>query len=174
MPGYRIPRRTPQRPEGSASVSVKVAAPLVWGSSSPLRRSRRCGASVPTQPMIRRVTRVRAAGVEPERDAHRGPLEGRQDFHGRLALEAAANNDVVRGIPADCPRHQRGGARLLWRSGRSGCARTGVSVSGVRPAVSRAPRCALGTGRRQRDAARERAETKRRRSDGDWFFPLRR
>ena len=72
MPGDRIPRRTPQRPEGSAGVSVKVAAPLVWGSCSPLRRSRRRGASVLMQPMIRRVTRVRAAGVEPERDAPTG------------------------------------------------------------------------------------------------------
>ena len=48
------------------------------------------------QPMIRRLPRVRAAGVEPERDAHRSPLEGRQNFHGGLALEAAANNEVVR------------------------------------------------------------------------------
>ena len=38
------------------------------------------------QPMIRRVPQVRAAGVAPGRDAHRGPLEGRQDFPGRLAL----------------------------------------------------------------------------------------
>ena len=70
------------------------------------------------QPMIRRLPRVRAAGVEPERDAHWGPLEGRQDFYGGLvALEAAADNEVVRGIVADCPRHQRGGMRLLWWSG---------------------------------------------------------
>ena len=60
---------------------------------------------------------MRVAGVEPERDAHQGPLKGRQDFHGWLALEAAANNEVVRGIVADCPRHQRGGMRLLWWPG---------------------------------------------------------
>ena len=88
MPGERIPRRTPQRREGSAGVWVEVAPPLVWGAFSPLRRAGR-GASVPMQPMIRRLPQVRVAGVEPERDAHRGPLEGRQDFHGWLALEAA-------------------------------------------------------------------------------------
>ena len=59
----------------------------LWGQGSPASglgfvlpapsfRPRRPGASMLMQPMIRRVPRVRAAGVEPERGAHRGPLEG--------------------------------------------------------------------------------------------------
>ena len=39
VPGDRMPRRTPQHQEGAAGVRVEVAPPLVWGASSPLRRS---------------------------------------------------------------------------------------------------------------------------------------